>query len=215
MMTPLAVFRTGIEQLSTNNPEKLRRIVVELQIAMRRLDTLFGNLLNQNRLESGVLKAQLDWCDCHELVVAARRAVGSRIGDHPIAVDIHSDLPIFRADAALMEQAIAQLLLNAAVHTPPASAIRVGARLDGNPLQLLITVADNGPGVPKEIRETIFDRFIRGPNARTGGLGLGLSIVRGFMQAQGGDISVESAPGGGAVFTLSLPHNKTEHVPTR
>jgi two-component system sensor histidine kinase KdpD len=161
------------------------------------------------------LKPKLDWCDCHDIVAAARRAVGSRIGEHPLVIDIHPDLPIFRADAALMEQAIAQLLLNAAIHTPPGSAIQVGARLDGNPARILINVTDNGPGVPEEIRETIFDRFIRGPDARTGGLGLGLSIVRGFMVAQGGDISIDSAPGGGARFILSLPHEKTEHVPVR
>jgi two-component system sensor histidine kinase KdpD len=213
MMTPMAVFRTGIEQLDTDDAVKRDRVIVELKVAAHRLDDLFTNLLNQNRLESGVLKPILDWCDCHELVVAARRSVGSRLGDHPVVVEIHPDMPIFRADPALMEHAITQLLLNAAIHTPPGSEIRVEARLAMNTGQILISVSDKGPGVPLEMRNRVFDRFVRGPDARTGGLGLGLSIVSGFMRAQGGKISVDSAPGGGARFTLSIPHSIMEAVP--
>jgi len=213
MMTPMAVFRSGIEQLGAADLAKRERVLVELRIAMQRLDSLVGNLLNQNRLESGVLGPKLDWCDCHELVAAARHSVGSRIGEHPLLIEIPPDLPIFRADAVLMEQAIAQLLLNAAVHTLPASEIRVGGGLSADSKRILITVSDNGPGIPQEILGTVFSKFTRGPNARKGGLGLGLSIVRGFMQAQGGDVSVESPPGGGAKFTLSLPHETLGEIP--
>ena len=212
MMTPLAVLRSAIEQLSTPDQGKRERVVAEIQVALHRLDSLVGNLLNQNRLESGVLKARMDWCDGHELVVAARRAVGTRIGDHSLTIEIPSDLPIFRADAVLMEQVISQLLLNAAVHTPPDSAIRVIAGVSGDSKQILITVADNGPGVPAEIRDTVFEKFI-GTNARKGGLGLGLSIVRGFMRAQGGEVSIVSPSEGGARFTLSLPHEKPVPIP--
>ena len=188
-------------------------MVVELKIATQRLDRLVSNLLNQNRLESGVLRPNVDWCDCHDLVVAARRAAGGKIGDHPLTLNIPMDLPIFRADAALMEQVISQLLANAAVHTPPGTSIRVDAGLSGDSTKVLITVSDNGPGVPDEIRDSVFDKFTRGKNARKGGLGLGLSIVRGFMHAQGGEVSVESPPGGGARFTLSLPFEKSDSIP--
>jgi two-component system sensor histidine kinase KdpD len=213
MMTPIAVFRSAVEQLDTNDAARRGRVIVELQIALRRLDGLVVNLLNQNRLESGVLRPNLDWCDGHELVAAARRYVGTRIGEHSLAIDIPSDLPVFRADASLMEQAIAQLLLNAAAHTPPGSEIRVTAELSRDSKDIRIAVADNGPGVPEEIRGTIFSKFTRGPDARKGGLGLGLSIVRGFMNAQGGEVAVDSPPGGGARFTLSLPHDKQEALP--
>ena len=173
MRTPIAVFRSAIEQIDTPDPQKRGLLVTELQIALHRLDNLVGNLLNQNRLESGVLKPRMDWCDGHDLVVAARRALGPRIGEHPLTIDMPSDLPIFRADAALMEQVIAQLLLNAAVHTPPATGIRVGAGLSGDSKWVLITVADSGPGVPAEIRDTLFDKFTRGANARKRGPGIG------------------------------------------
>jgi K+-sensing histidine kinase KdpD len=213
MMTPLAVFRSAIEQLGTPDAEKRGRIIVELQIATNRLDRLVGNLLNQNRLESGVMKPRMDWCECHEVVSAARRAVGPRMGDHPLAVDIPADMPIFKADAALLEQAIAQLLVNAALHTPPDARIRVTSAVRDFPHEVLISVSDSGPGVPPEIKERIFEKFTRGPAARKGGLGLGLSIVRGFMRAQGGEVSVDSAPEGGARFTLSLPFEKQAPVP--
>lgn len=213
MMTPVAVFRAGVDQLDTDDSEKRGRVIVELRIALHRLDNLFTNLLNQNRLESGILEPNLGWCDCYELVAAARRSVGSRLADHPVSVAIASNVPIFRADVALMEHAISQLLLNAAIHTPPTSEIRVEALYDLATGHVLISVADNGPGVPEEIRGTIFDRFIRGPNARTGGMGLGLSIVRGFMKVQGGDVCVDSPPAGGARFTLSIPHSITESAP--
>lgn len=209
MMTPLAVFRSAIEQLNTPDPAKRDRAIVELTIALHRLDRLVTNLLNQNRLESGVLRPNMDWCDGHDLAISAKRALGSRIGDHTLAIDIPGDLPIFRADAALMEQAISQLLLNAVVHTPNGSAIRLGAGLSADGRHVLVTVSDNGPGTPAGIRDTLFDKFTRGPNARKGGLGLGLSIVRGFMRAQGGEASVDSPPEGGARFVLSLPYEKT------
>ncbi len=104
--TPMAVFRSAIEQLGTSDRQRREQVIVELKIAMHRLDSLVDNLLEQNRLESGVLRPNLDWCDGHELVVAARRALGSRIADHPLAIEIPPDLPIFRADAALMEQVL-------------------------------------------------------------------------------------------------------------
>jgi two-component system sensor histidine kinase KdpD len=213
MMTPMAVFRSAIEQLGTPDAAKRERLIVELQIAIQRLDRLVVNLLNQNRLESGVLQPNFDWCDGHELVVAARRAAGAKIGFHPIAVDIPQDFPIFRADAALTEQAISQLISNAAVHTPPGTQIRVSACLNPDATRVLIAVQDNGPGIPTEIRQTMFDKFTRGPNARKGGLGLGLSIVRGFMRAQGGEVSVEQPAEGGARFTISLPYDESEAVP--
>jgi two-component system sensor histidine kinase KdpD len=213
LKTPIAVFRSAVEQLDTDDPVKRRILMAELRIAVQRLDSLVVNLLNQTRLESGMLRPKLDWCDGRELVAAARRDVGTRLEVHPFSIEIPADLPIFMADAALMEQAIAHLLLNAAVHTPPEGRVRVSAGMSEDGKRVLFTVQDDGPGISAEFRETIFDKFSRGPNARMGGLGLGLSIVRGFMRAQGGDVTVDSPSGGGARFTLSLPSAKIETVP--
>jgi two-component system sensor histidine kinase KdpD len=214
LKTPVAVFRTAVEQLGTNDPVRRELLVSELRIATERLDLLVGNLLNQTRLESGVLRPRLDWCDGRDLVAAARRAVGSRLEDHPLTVNIPFDFHIFLADAALMEQAIAHLLLNAAVHTPSGTKVLVNVGSSSDSRNIFISVADTGPGVPAELRDRIFDKFSRGPRRNTGGLGLGLSIVRGFMLAQGGSVSVDTAAEGGARFTLSLPYAIHDKVPT-
>lgn len=213
LKTPIAGFRSAVDQLGTPDPAKRAYLIEEIRIALHRLDSLVGNLLNQTRLESGMLKPQMDWCDANDLVASAHRAVGCRMEGHPLTVEIPADFPILQADAVLMEQAIAHLLLNAAVHTPAPGRIRVGAGAKEDSKQVFITVTDEGPGLPARLRDRIFDKFSQGPAGRKQGLGLGLSIVRGFMLAQGGEVSVESPPEGGARFILSLPYVKFEPVP--
>jgi K+-sensing histidine kinase KdpD len=213
LKTPIAVLRSAVDQLGTQDPAKREYLTGEIRISLQRLDGLVANLLNQTHLESGMLKPQIDWCDGRDLVVAARRAVGSRLEGHPLSIEIPSDFPIFQADAVLMEQAIANLLLNAAVHTPVPGRIRVAGRSSEDSKRVFITVTDEGPGVPAELHDRIFEKFSQGQTSRKGGLGLGLSIVRGFMRAQGGEVSIESPSEGGARFTLSLPHGKYESVP--
>jgi K+-sensing histidine kinase KdpD len=213
LKTPIAVLHSAVDKLGTSDPAKRDYLTGEIRIALQRLDGLVANLLNQTRLESGMLKPQLDWCDGRDLVDAARRAVGNRLEGHPLAIEIPPDFPIFQADAVLMEQAIANLMLNAAVHTPAPGRIRVAGGSSKDSKRVFITVADEGPGVPAELQGRIFEKFNQGPTGRKGGLGLGLSIVRGFMHAQGGEVSVESPPEGGARFTLSLPYTKYESVP--
>jgi two-component system sensor histidine kinase KdpD len=108
-----------------------------------------------------------------------------------------------RFDFTLLQHAIANLLVNAAVHTPPGTPIEVHGRFADD--SLLVSVADRGPGIPPESLPRIFDKFFRGPNAPTGGSGLGLTIARGFIEAHGGSISTMNRPGGGAIFSLRLP----------
>jgi two-component system sensor histidine kinase KdpD len=98
---------------------------------------------------------------------------------------------------------LTNLLLNAAFHTPAGTLIQVSARAERD--ELVLAVADSGPGIPPESLTKIFDKFYRAPGALTGGTGLGLSIVKGFVEAQGGRVNADNRPGGGAVFTLYLP----------
>jgi K+-sensing histidine kinase KdpD len=213
LKTPIAVLRSAVDQLGTEDPSRREYLVGEVRIAAHRLEGLVANLLNQSRLESGMLKAQLDWCDGHDLAAAACRAAGYQLKSRPLTVRIPADLPIFQADAVLMEQAIAHLLLNAALHTPPPGRIHVDGGTSSDSKQVFIAVTDEGPGVPPELHSRIFEKFSYGSPGRKRGLGLGLSIVRGFMRAQGGEVSVESPPQGGSRFTLSLPLSKCQSVP--
>jgi two-component system sensor histidine kinase KdpD len=118
-------------------------------------------------------------------------------------MEIHPALPLIRLDYALMEQVFVNLLRNAAMHTPEGSSVDITAHLDQG--QAVITVADNGPGFPAQALPRLFEKFYRVPGAKTGGIGLGLSIVQGFVQAHHGTVTVDNRPGGGAQFTIRLP----------
>jgi len=205
LKTPLAVLSAAVENLTSADEATRSRLADEIRTATRRLNRLVNNLLDQTRLESGALRPRLDWCDGHDLVNAALDGVSEALQGHPLEVDIPADLPLFRADAALMEQVIANLLLNAALHTPAGTQIFLTAGAEGSRSRVFFTVADRGPGLPAAMRERLFQKFQRGDAAKAGGLGLGLSIIRGFVTAQGGDVVAGENPGGGAVMTVYIP----------
>jgi two-component system sensor histidine kinase KdpD len=114
-----------------------------------------------------------------------------------------SEPMLARFDFSLVQHAFENLLANAATHTPPGTAIEVGvAASDG---RIVLSVGDRGPGIEAESMARIFDKFYRGPKALAGGSGLGLTIAKGFLEAQGGTVTVANRPGGGALFSLCLP----------
>ncbi len=213
LKTPLAVLRSAGEKLETGNAAKQASLVSEVRTATRRLDHLVANLLNQTRLESGGLKPRMDWCDAHDLVALARRGIGDALAGRAIEIEIPTDMPLFMADAILMEQVVANLLLNAALHTPAGTPVWITAGLERQRGSIFLEISDRGPGLPPELQDNLFQKFKRGNSARAGGLGLGLSIVRGFMLAQGGEIEARNNPEGGACFTVRLPFSIHGHVP--
>jgi two-component system sensor histidine kinase KdpD len=213
LKTPLAVLRAAADQVGGASPAQRALLAHDIRSATQRLDHLVANLLSQTRLESGTLEPLLDWCDVRDVIAAARRAGGVRLAQRKVTVAVPADMPLLHADAVLMEQVLANLLLNAALHTPPECSIWVEAgRLPAED-RAFVRVRDNGPGIPPESRRRLFEKFRRGQNARPGGLGLGLAIVRGFMQAQAGEVRVETAPGGGASITVLLPLREPQLLP--
>jgi two-component system sensor histidine kinase KdpD len=213
LKTPLAVLSSAVENLANADEATRADLAAEIRTATRRLNRLVSNLLDQTRLESGALRPHLDWCDGHDLVNAAVDGVSESLDGHPFEASIPKDLPLFRADAALMEQVIANLLLNSALHTPRGTEIFLAAGVDRAKSRIFFTVADRGPGLPAAMRERLFQKFQRGDAAKAGGLGLGLSIIRGFVTAQGGDVVAGENPGGGAVLTVYLPFSPHGNVP--
>lgn len=213
LKTPLAVASSVAENIAEADGPLRTALVNELRTATRRLNRLVDNLLDQSRLESGTLRPKIDWCDASDVVNAAISGIGDSLAGRPFEVDVPEDMPPFRADSALMEQVIANLLLNAALHTPAGTPIYLTAGVDGPRQRVFFTVADRGPGLPAEMRERLFQKFQRGDAARAGGLGLGLSIIRGFAAAQGGEVVAGENPGGGAVFTVYLPHTPPGEIP--
>ncbi len=213
LRTPLAVITGALENLPEADGAMRASLVAEARTATQRLNQLVGNLLDQTRLESGTLKARPDWCDVHDLVNAALAGAGEALAGHPLEVVIPDDLGPIWADFSLTEQVLSNLLLNAALHTPAGTPVFVTAGIEGSGSRVFLMVADRGPGFPASLKARLFKKFERGDAARAGGLGLGLSIVRGFVSAQQGDVVLGENPGGGAVFTVYLPRKESQPLP--
>ncbi len=215
MRTPITAIATAagslVERAGDGSPDFRRAMLSEIQEAAGRLNRLVGNLLNMTRLEAGYVKARLDWCDVNDLVQVTLKELEKELARHKVAVEIAAGVPLARLDFALTQQALANLLLNAATHTPPGTAVQLRVTVEDK--TLAIAVADTGPGLAPETLDRIFDKFYRAPAAAAGGTGLGLSIVKGFMEAQGGRVEATNRPGQGAVFTLRLPLGESPPPP--
>ncbi len=171
-----------------------------------RLNRFIGNLLDMTRLESGSLKPNADLVDISDLVGAALQRAQKILKDHKIATDVEAGLPMLSLDAVLMEQVLFNLLDNAAKYAPSGSKITIGAQRKND--KVVITIADEGEGLPAADCEQIFDKFYRvhrGDRQRVG-TGLGLAICRGFVEAMNGTITAANRiDHPGAIFTLTFP----------
>jgi two-component system sensor histidine kinase KdpD len=211
LRTPLAVITASLEHLSGENREPERaELLGEMQTAAGRLNRLVANLLDQTRLESGALRPRLEWCDAADLINSALAETREALAGRPVEVRVPDDLPSIHVDFALTEQALGNLLLNAALHTPAGTPIAISVGLEAGDARAFLAVADHGPGLTPALFERLSCKFARGDGARPGGLGLGLSIARGFVAAQGGEITLEENPGGGARFAIYLPHPRAQ-----
>ena len=212
--TPIAAIANAASNLCEPQCGALNQfqntMVGEIQEASKRLNRLIGNLLDMTRLESGHVKPKLDWCDVADLIQATLKEIERDMGRNRISIEVPPELPLVRMDFVLMQQALTNLLLNAAVHTPPGTAVTVRAAIESD--VLLLSVSDDGPGLPADAVPHIFDKFYRAPSAPAGGTGLGLTIVKGFVEAQGGTVQAENKAGGGARFTIRLPVSKAPPV---
>lgn len=172
----------------------------------QRMGRLVANLLDMVRVESGSLQVHAEWHVVADVIGGAVLRVESRLGGRALHVDVPPTLPLVRMDDVLVEQVLVNLLENALRHTPADTPIDVAATVRGR--ELLVTVADRGPGVPAADATRIFGKFQRGETGASG-IGLGLSICAGIVQAHGGRIRVDPRAGGGAVFTFTLPMTDT------
>lgn len=172
----------------------------------RRLNRYVGDLLDMSRLEGGALSPRRDWTDVREAINSAVARMADRASPR-IVRDFARDLSKVKLDRTLLEQAVLNILENAAAYGPEGGEVEIAAYEDL--AHVLISIEDQGPGVPREALETIFERFHRLERPSDGGrgLGLGLSIARGFVEAMGGRIVASSpvAEGRGTRFLISLP----------
>ena len=172
-----------------------------------RLNRYVGNLLDMTRLEGGGLHFRTDWVDVRDVLMAAAERVSRRLERRRIERDFPPELSVVRLDPNLLEQAVVNILENAIAYSPDDTAIELSAYEDR--ANIVISIEDEGKGIPTAELERVFEKFRRmeEPTDRSKGVGLGLSISKGFIEAMGGRIAAASPIHGdhGTRVLISLP----------
>ena len=198
---------TSLSAYGDSLPELDRRELLEsISSEGQRLDRYIQNLLDMTRLGSGPLRLERDWVGLEEILDSAIGRLRRLFPALEVRTEIVPDLPPLFVHAALIEQALFNILENAAKFSPPGAPVRVHAYRDGG--RLLLDVEDRGPGIPEAERKRIFDLFYSTGQGDRGdrGTGLGLTIVRGMIGAHGGRVeALEREAGQGTTIRVSLP----------
>jgi two-component system sensor histidine kinase KdpD len=208
LRTPLASIRTSVTGLldpeARFKPDQLRELLETIRDEEERLSRLVGNLLYLSRIRAGAVEPEKSPTDLGDLVEAVVGRLHPQLKDHPVRLMVRDDLPPVPVDVVQVDQALTNLLENAAKFSPPGSPITVQAALWEDEVQ--VRISDRGRGVPPEDRERVFEPFVRGDGQMPeSGTGLGLSIVRAIVAAHGGSVRIGAAPGGGASVIVTLP----------
>lgn len=206
LRTPIATILGSAESLKQQElklqPAQQAELLNQIEIAGDRLNRQVENLLNMSRLETGIFKPNLDWCDVNELVLDCIEKVKRNIGGN-IHYQVINPMPLMRTDRTLLEQILENLLHNAVFHSQGEARVDISVAV--LPDIFIFEVLDNGNGISDESIGQIFDKFYRSPNSKSGGTGLGLSIVKGFAESMGGEVRYARVPSGGSRFTLRMP----------
>jgi two-component system sensor histidine kinase KdpD len=202
LRTPLTSMIASGAALGSATPTAEERAELSAAIVAEgeRLSRLVENLLDMSRLEAGKAEPHREPVDLAEVLDGAREAIAQ---PEAVRLAVDRDLPLVAADAAQLERAFANLLENAVRHGG-GKPVLVKSRLVGD--KITVRVVDQGPGIPESEWRRIFEPFQHGEAAGVqGGAGLGLAIAKGFVEANGGGIAVESLPGQGSSFVVSMP----------
>ncbi|MEA2494135.1 MAG: two-component system, OmpR family, sensor histidine kinase KdpD [Thermoleophilaceae bacterium] len=196
----------GDRQLSDDELADLARA---LSRETAELGRMVDDLLDLSRIEAGATNPQLDWCDLADLVGAAAERVRAQRGELAVTVTLPPDLPLVKADREQLERVFCNLLDNAAKFSPADQPVEVrGICANG---RVTIRVLDHGRGIAPSQQSQVFKAFVRGSSPESGS-GLGLAICRGFVEANGGRITLQSGSRDGSAFAVSFP---TAEQPSR
>jgi PAS domain S-box-containing protein len=222
LRTPLTPVKLHVESVKRFVAKEFPDCAARLELA-RRLDTcdrqldraarLVANLLDVSRLRTGRFDLEVGECDLRELVVEVAGRFSEELERAGRGLELHAASPVpGRWDRARLDQVLTNLVSNA-VRYGGRQPIAIACSCDGD--RAVVTVSDRGPGIEEKDLARIFERFESGPDSRShGGLGLGLYIARRIVEAHGGAITVSSAPGAGATFTVELPVRRPATTPT-
>lgn len=208
---PLNTIVTSVDllQLPMNEEQRTRQLNVILRSALR-MDRLIQDLLDVVRLESSQLNLQQEWLPAADIARDAveMHATRAAASSQALRFFADADLPLIRGDRHRLQQALSNLLDNAIRYTPSGGSIDVQCtRINGC---VRYTVADTGPGIPPADLPNLFAAFWQGRRSSPGGTGLGLAIARGVVEAHGGSIGAENRPGGGALFSITIPAGEAQ-----
>jgi two-component system sensor histidine kinase KdpD len=203
LRTPLASIKASVSSLRQTDvhwtEEDEADLLANIEQNADRLDALVGNLLDMSRLQTGSLAPFLRAIAVDEVAPVALRGLD---GGDALQIVVPDDLPLVRADPGLLERVLANLFSNALRHSPPDSPPALLAREDGD--RVVLEVMDHGAGVPGDLKERIFEPFLR-LEERSPGVGLGLAVAKGFAEAMGGTIAAVDTAGGGLTMRVALP----------
>lgn len=208
LRTPLVSITGALTSLEaqdeTISAESRRNLLETAREEAERLNRLVGNLLDMTRLEAGALKVKRDPADVVDVVGTSIGQMEARLTERSLRVDVPGDLPMISVDFVLIVHVLKNLLDNALKYSPENSPLEVRAWSAQG--EILISVADEGPGIPPDDLERIFDKFYRVQRSeQVAGTGLGLAICKGIVEAHGGRIWAENRPSGGTILTIALP----------
>jgi signal transduction histidine kinase len=203
-LTALSTFHELMQKKIEGKNSDYKEFLEDSRQQIEKLGWIIQNLLDLSRIESGISAINKESCSCSELIESAWNGVKRRGEEKKITLrtDISDDLTLL-CDRRRMEMALGNIFDNAVTYSPAESTISVSCRSDET--RDLITVKDNGPGIPEMDAQRIFDRFYRGPESRGEGSGLGLSIVKSIVDAHGGSVRLDSLNPDGASLSIRLP----------
>jgi two-component system sensor histidine kinase KdpD len=207
LRTPLATITGAASMLvegSGRLAESPRRDLAESILdEADRLNRLVANLLDLTRLEAGAIRLDRQLQPIEEVIGVVLGRMDRQLAGHPVETHLPGDLPPVPIDGLLVQQVLVNLLDNAVKFSPPGGAIELSAAHEGP--DLVVAVADRGPGLPAGKEQQVFEKFFRGEGQAHTGSGIGLAICRGIVELHGGRITAENRPGGGSVFRFTLP----------
>jgi two-component system sensor histidine kinase KdpD len=208
LRTPLASITGAVTSLLEGgevfDDAARRELLSAIKTEAARLNRLVGNLFDMARVKSGRLQLKKEWCDVEEIIGVAVGHFDDLIKNRSLEIRVEPGLTLVEADPTLIEQAMANLLDNALKYSAPGSQVQIGARRAGD--AIVVSVTDQGIGIPASDLDRIFEQFYRGKNpGQVRGTGLGLTICKADIEAHGGKIGVTSEDGKGTTFSFSLP----------
>lgn len=217
LRTPLSSIKAAASSLLQEDvvwdDEAKKSFALAIEREADRLNRLVGNILDMSRIEGGALKAEKEWYPIDELLHDVLGRMQGVLQEKEVLCDIPEVLPPVPLDYLQIDQVITNLIENAVRYTPPSAPLEIQVQVVDP--DIMVSIADHGPGIPTDDLERIFDKFYRVSGAKRRatsimGTGLGLAVCRGLVEAHGGRIWAENRPEGGAVFRFTLPLGSTE-----